>query len=573
MAAESRPDWLPEGWTAVAKTTRSGAVLWCFHDPYTGSRFCSKKEVLQHLKSGKFRGSPTKQTRSITTRSMEKLCASTNLEEENKTNSAKNDQIENTPYELPHGWIKEIRLRNSGTKIKKDSFYFDPVSGYEFRSLKDVFRYIETGDIHSCVNKPKKRSIDDIHSLEKESHPPAAKRVEHRGTTVKKCLFPGVRNNSDVKMVTEVNGSPGKSQFHPARAVETSVGEADTGSMTLVNIKHLDRGDVAEIKIDPELNSVQQELKVSGEVLELGKESVKPAIEDQSTIFSSHLSGSQNETSYGPSLGKQLNESNKLQHVSGLPALEGNLLEGKNLVLKEKMQMEFKKPKRKSVNGSRKKQSMRIITMPHRASPRLAALRANTLVNSALVEESHGTEAHQVNSSSQDHGTKYTPVVDQQEMLPGVDFEHSKKLESKDFLGEEATLENLAGLEEKSKDKPVSQLTSPFGDSWPDPCIEFAFRTLIGDIPVSENTVVFQDYPQQQQMSSAISQSPRSSDALTLGSSGTVNQTMHLGRLETPNKNNHVLSFGDITRPCFLEKSLQSTKKLEVSHQRSELNP
>ncbi|XP_065007723.1 uncharacterized protein LOC103985652 isoform X4 [Musa acuminata AAA Group] len=549
---------------------------------------------------------------------MEKLCASTNLEEENKTNSAKNDQIENTPYELPHGWIKEIRLRNSGTKIKKDPvfseditpklgvplntswctaqyvlayrsvhstipyqakletlFYFDPVSGYEFRSLKDVFRYLETGDIHSCVNKPKKRSIDDIHSLEKESHvsPPAAKRVEHRGTTVKKCLFPGVRNNSDVKMVTQVNGSPGKSQFHPARVIETSVGEADTGSMTLVNIKHHDRGDVAEIKIDPELNSVQQELKVSGEVLEPGKESVKPAIEDQSTIFSSHLSGSQNVTSYGPSLGKQLNESNKLQHVSGLPALEGNLLEGKNLVLKEKEQMDFKKPKRKSVNGSRKKQGMRIITMPHRASPRLAALRANTLVNSALVEEFYGTEAHQVNSSSQDHGTKYTPVVDQQEMLPGVDFEHSKKLESKDFLGEEATLENLAGLEEKSKDKPVSQLTSPFGDSWPDPCIEFAFRTLIGDIPVSDNTVVFQDYPQQQQMSSAIRQSPRSSDALTLRSSGTVDQTMHLGRLEPPNKNNHVLSFGDITRPCFLEKSLQSTKKLEVSHQRSELNP
>lgn len=64
--------------------------LQCFHDPYTGSRFCSKKEVLQHLKSGKFRGSPTKQTRSITTRSMEKLCASANLEEENKTNFAKN---------------------------------------------------------------------------------------------------------------------------------------------------------------------------------------------------------------------------------------------------------------------------------------------------------------------------------------------------------------------------------------------------------------------------------------------------------------------------------------------------
>ncbi|RZS20772.1 hypothetical protein BHM03_00053328, partial [Ensete ventricosum] len=341
------------------------------------------------------------------------------------------------------------------------------------------------------------------------------------------------------------------------------VGEADSGSLTLVNIKHLDRGDVAEIKIDPELNSLQQELKVSGEVLETGKESVEPAIEDPLTIFSSHLSGSQNEISY---------ETNKLQRGC-LPALEGNLLERKNLVLKEKEQMESKKPKRKRVNGSRKNQSTRIITMPHRASPRLAALRANTLVNTVLVEESHGTETYQVYSSSQDHSTKSTPAVDQQEMLPGVDFKHSKKLESNDYLGEEATLENLVGLEEKSKDKPVSQLTSPFGDSWPDPCIEFAFRTLIGDIPVSENTVVFQEYPQQQQMSSAISQSSRSSDALTLGGSGTVNQTMHLCRLEPPNKNNHVLSFGDGTRPCFLDKSLQSTKKLEVSHQRSELNP
>lgn len=28
MSPETSPEWLPDGWTAVAKTTRSGATLW-----------------------------------------------------------------------------------------------------------------------------------------------------------------------------------------------------------------------------------------------------------------------------------------------------------------------------------------------------------------------------------------------------------------------------------------------------------------------------------------------------------------------------------------------------------------
>lgn len=40
-------------------------------------------------------------------------------------------------------------------------FYIDPVSGYVFRSKKDVQRYIVSGDIGTCAFKPSRRQIQD----------------------------------------------------------------------------------------------------------------------------------------------------------------------------------------------------------------------------------------------------------------------------------------------------------------------------------------------------------------------------------------------------------------------------
>jgi len=40
-------------------------------------------------------------------------------------------------------------------------FYIDPVSGYVFRSKKDVLRYLESGDVRSCAFKPSRRQIQD----------------------------------------------------------------------------------------------------------------------------------------------------------------------------------------------------------------------------------------------------------------------------------------------------------------------------------------------------------------------------------------------------------------------------
>ncbi|CAL4997403.1 unnamed protein product [Urochloa decumbens] len=77
---------------------------------------------------------------------------------------------------LPDGWRKEYRPRKIGSF--QDPFYIDPVSGYEFRSIKDVHRYLETGDINQCSIRPKKSStIYDVHLTENQT--PTSTPLQH----------------------------------------------------------------------------------------------------------------------------------------------------------------------------------------------------------------------------------------------------------------------------------------------------------------------------------------------------------------------------------------------------------
>ncbi|XP_043702943.1 methyl-CpG-binding domain-containing protein 5-like [Telopea speciosissima] len=51
-----------------------------------------------------------------------------------------------TPDWLPSGWLMESRIRGSGvTAGMKDRYFYDPVSGRQFRSKKEVLSFIQTG--------------------------------------------------------------------------------------------------------------------------------------------------------------------------------------------------------------------------------------------------------------------------------------------------------------------------------------------------------------------------------------------------------------------------------------------
>ncbi|XP_009589208.2 uncharacterized protein [Nicotiana tomentosiformis] len=65
----------------------------------------------------------------------------------------------NSVDELPPGWKKEVIIRQTDRGIRKDPMYTDPVHGYKFRSKKEVFRYLHTGDTSKCARRHSKRNV------------------------------------------------------------------------------------------------------------------------------------------------------------------------------------------------------------------------------------------------------------------------------------------------------------------------------------------------------------------------------------------------------------------------------
>nr|XP_016466426.1 PREDICTED: uncharacterized protein LOC107789161 isoform X7 [Nicotiana tabacum] len=65
----------------------------------------------------------------------------------------------NSVDELPPGWKKEVIIRQTDRGIRKDPVYTDPVHGYKFRSKKEVFRYLQTGDTSKCARRHSKRNV------------------------------------------------------------------------------------------------------------------------------------------------------------------------------------------------------------------------------------------------------------------------------------------------------------------------------------------------------------------------------------------------------------------------------
>ncbi|MED6195554.1 hypothetical protein PIB30_038885 [Stylosanthes scabra] len=154
--AIDRPEWLPDGWTVVIRTRKSGPFTGsgykCYIEPLNGYTFYSKPEVLRYLEPKDSTCIPKK-----------KKPKSPN------TSSPSIVVIENSIAEdLPPGWTKEVKIRKNHKGIRKDPVYKDPVSGHAFRSKKDVQRYLDSGYI-----RRRRRRIQDGDKL---TPSPAAKR-------------------------------------------------------------------------------------------------------------------------------------------------------------------------------------------------------------------------------------------------------------------------------------------------------------------------------------------------------------------------------------------------------------
>ncbi|KAL0403128.1 UNVERIFIED_CONTAM: hypothetical protein Sradi_1953600 [Sesamum radiatum] len=114
------PAWLPLDWKVCVKIRSFGRKDKYYINPLNGLKFNSKLEVLRYLK---------------------------NAGKDQKLKQLNEIGIKKTVAEkLPPGWIKEIRTKRKGGKTRRDPYYIDPISGRHFRSMQEVFRFLESTD-------------------------------------------------------------------------------------------------------------------------------------------------------------------------------------------------------------------------------------------------------------------------------------------------------------------------------------------------------------------------------------------------------------------------------------------
>ncbi|KAK8449612.1 hypothetical protein SEVIR_7G246500v4 [Setaria viridis] len=290
-------------------------------------------------------------------------------------------------------------------------FYIDPVNGYEFRSLKDVYRYLESGDISQCVTLPNKRKIEDLHTAGDQS--------DHTGK-------PSDHTQPD----TDVESN----EYHIPR-----------GTNTLRNVQ---------------------------------REAVRVEASESESI-----------------------QSGLIEHTPG--KAESVTRTGANAEQRPKE----KKRKTKPVKG---------IATPLRSSPRLAALKISQEANnSAPRDELISTNSDITNQSQPKQAQKPRRKSNSSVLPERKDESSSEKFEDKypsvpnqvqgasvpNSSGDAACQNAPAGAPvlpqqigqggTSDNNMPGSALSSLFRHVWSDPCLVFAFRTLMGDIPVLNDTLAY----------------------------------------------------------------------------------
>ncbi|KAG8382269.1 hypothetical protein BUALT_Bualt05G0059200 [Buddleja alternifolia] len=176
-------DGLPPGWIKETKISKSGnkkRKVQVYINTSSGTRLFSRVAVDRYVNSVDHVDTTPVQNKldnvdeplPDTSQQLPRTIASP-PENKKKESSYKTVATVSTPADgLPPGWIKEIRTSQSGNKIRKEPYYTDPVSGYEFRSKPDALRYLKNGDIRYCVCKPKRKEVDDPNPKLTESEIP-----------------------------------------------------------------------------------------------------------------------------------------------------------------------------------------------------------------------------------------------------------------------------------------------------------------------------------------------------------------------------------------------------------------
>ncbi|PON86444.1 Methyl-CpG DNA binding [Trema orientale] len=467
------PEWLPKGWKVAVKTRKSGLLIGkeykVYINPFNSCKFYSKQEVLRYLKT---LGRKTHRTRDVET-VKGKSCIP-NKETDTSMCSADKVVVQKCEVEdLPSGWIKEIRIRKTSNVIRKDPYYTDPVTGYIFRSKKAALHYVETGEISRHVIKPK--NSEELVKDDSETSS-AAKRQKLEHPASRRQLFAGKMGSDTSNLeLSKTFGSKitGAKRVSPEAAVTfSSRDEITQGKQPLDNATQ-ECGETKE-KDAPKRSSL---LKAEG-----------------STSGGDKMSLLSDAGVSDKSRGK--NDFAKNRPLS-TPAPD--VLQEKNFL---GTAME-KSSVRETRANSRKSKDKEVRNLPPRSSKRLAGIEPDQLMNLDMGERALKTEILKSRKSEaiQDAGMTSDGLVDgasaQLETRPETELVDHVSTNTNDSLHRDPSNKSLKPFEdqvapedlhlnletEKINDNPEPQLSFLFGS---DPCLEFAFKTLLGELPLDD---------------------------------------------------------------------------------------
>ncbi|KAG8382272.1 hypothetical protein BUALT_Bualt05G0059500 [Buddleja alternifolia] len=350
-------------------------------------------------------------------------------EKKKKDGSFKPVASVSTPADgLPPGWIKEIITSKSGSKIRRDPFYTDPVSGHVFRSKPDALRFLKTGDIRYCASRPKTKDYLQLIKNEIPSSNPDNGNASE-DLQVKGQLFLGEETNGggEISLTKIQADSNDNNESGDAKEVKQSCGNSNENAEK-------------ENNSEPSNEVSKQDPRIIA----------KDVITDSSTDQKLPESGMEKQT-------------DKSKVSSG----------------------KFKKRREEP-------------SLPSRASKRFAKCESETLPGPVLNERALKAAARNPSGGEVDtlpnlplNGPANIPLPSNieaaKEEKPLQETEPLNKIENPLPIEDEAIPEEQKKQVDETK---KSQLCYGFEGSWSDPCLEFAFKTLTGEISI-EDTLLF----------------------------------------------------------------------------------
>ncbi|KAJ8636742.1 hypothetical protein MRB53_011009 [Persea americana] len=85
-------------------------------------------------------------------------------ERKRKTEEERDEFWSQRPDWLPEGWTMNVKVRNDGTTASiRDRYYYEPGTSHQFRSRKEVEKFIQIGEVPRYKPKPKTKKSNVVH--------------------------------------------------------------------------------------------------------------------------------------------------------------------------------------------------------------------------------------------------------------------------------------------------------------------------------------------------------------------------------------------------------------------------